>query len=551
MLKSLSIANYALIQSLEMNPCQSLNMITGETGAGKSIMLGAVGLLLGNRADTKALFDETKKCIVEGEFDIQAYGLQVFFQNEDLDFDQSCIIRREISPNGKSRAFINDSPVKLEVLKELGKSLMDIHSQHDSLQLGEGAYQLNLLDAYTDTKQELVAYKAAFSEFHKAKKAYEKLKAEAQELKKEADFNQFQLNELSSLSLQSGEQEELESAQEILENAEEIKSKIAEALGYLQDDHYGAFNIMSQVSISLQQLSKLANKFDTYRERFQSTLIELKDIAADLENEDGQIEVDFEKLEVTRDRLSRIYLLQQKHGLESVDDLISLEKSLAEKAFQIENLEDTLAELEKDRDLKFKELNKMGDSLSQKRKSGFKGFAKELSQLLHQLGMENASIDFTHEVIAPMSSGLDQIDLLFSANKGIKPQPLKQVASGGEFSRLIFAIKYMMADKMALPTLIFDEIDTGVSGEVALQMVRMMQEIAKTHQVICISHLPQVAAKGDQHYFVYKDNSSARTVSKIKLLDSENRILEIAKMIAGSNPSESAIASAKELLKTA
>ncbi|MCH7408887.1 DNA repair protein RecN [Belliella sp. DSM 111904] len=551
MLKSLSIANYALIQSLEMNPCRSLNMITGETGAGKSIMLGAVGLLLGNRADTKALFDESKKCIVEGEFDIQAYGLQHFFQNEDLDFDQSCIIRRDISPNGKSRAFINDSPVKLEVLKELGKSLMDIHSQHDSLQLGEGAYQLSLLDAYTNTKSELLAYKTAFGEYHQAKKAFEKLKAEAQELKKEADFNQFQLNELSSLSLQSGEQEELESSQEILENAEEIKSKIAEVLGYLQDDQFGAFNIMSQASISLQQLSKIAHKFDAYRERYQSALIELRDIAAGLEDEDGQVEVDFEKLEVTRDRLSKIYLLQQKHGLESVDDLILLEKSLAEKAFQIENLEDSLNQLEKDKETKLKELNRVGNLLSIKRKSGFKEFSTELGHLLHQLGMENASIDFTHEVIAPTSTGLDQIDLLFSANKGVKPQALRQVASGGEFSRLIFAIKYIMADKMALPTLIFDEIDTGVSGEVALQMVRMMQQIAKTHQVICISHLPQVAAKGEQHYFVFKDNSSARTVSKIKLLNTEDRILEIAKMIAGSNPSESAIASAKELLKTA
>ncbi len=549
MLKSLSIANYALIQALEMKPCNSLNMITGETGAGKSIMLGAVGLLLGNRADTKALFDEEKKCIVEGEFEIKSYGLQRFFESEDLDYEENCIIRREISPNGKSRAFINDTPVRLEILKDLGKSLMDVHSQHDSLQLGDGEYQLALIDAFTQSQQEFMAFSQAYSAYQKAKKSYEKLAEHAQELRKEADFNQFQLEELSVLGLKEGEQEELESDQEILENAEEIKSKIQEILVQLQDEQFGGLNILSQANLGIQQLGRFAHKFEIFKERFQSVLIELKDIAESLEDEDSKVEVDFEKLETTRERLSKIYQLQQKHGLDSIEGLISLEKELAEKAFQIDNLDEQLEDLKSEMHAAHKSLLEKGELLSKKRKAGFQAFSKELISLLVQLGMENAQVEFSHQIIAPSKHGIDQIDLLFSANKGVKPQALKQVASGGEFSRLIFAIKYIMADKMALPTLIFDEIDTGVSGEVALQMVRMMQEISKKHQVVCISHLPQVAAKGDQHYFVYKDNSSERTISKIRLLENDDRISEIAKMIAGSNPSESAYESARELLK--
>jgi DNA repair protein RecN (Recombination protein N) len=549
MLKSLSITNYALIQSLEMEPNKSLNMITGETGAGKSIMLGAVGLLLGNRADTKALLDMDKKCVVEGNFSIEDYGLEDFFRNEDLDFESESIIRREISPSGKSRAFINDTPVRLETLKELGKFLMDIHSQHDNLQIGEGEYQLGLVDAFSASKTEKTAYGVAFRIYQEKKKALEKLSHEAVELKKEADFNKFQLEELSALRLTEGEQEDLEAEQEILENAEDIKSKIQEILSQLENEEFGGLKTLALANQGIQQLMRFAHKFEPYGERFKSVLIELKDIAASLEEEDSLIEVDFEKLETVRERLSKIYHLQQKHGIDSVEGLMALERELADKVFQVENLDEALEKLQKEKDLAEKELLEKGDALSKKRVSAFLPFSKQLASLLHQLGMENAQIDFSHEKTNPTKTGLDKIDILFSANKGVKPQALKQVASGGEFSRLIFAIKYIMADKMALPTLIFDEIDTGVSGEVAIQMVRMMQDIAQKHQVICISHLPQVAAKGNQHYFVYKDNSSEKTISKIKLLQGEERILEIAKMIAGENPSNTAFESARELLE--
>ena len=548
MLQSLSISNYALIQGLEMSPSPTLSMITGETGAGKSIMLGAVGLLLGNRADTKALSDPEKKCVVEGCFMIKNYGLEDFFREEDLDFEPECIIRREISPSGKSRAFINDTPVRLETLKELGKSLMDIHSQHDSLMLAEGAYQLGLIDAYSASRSEKEAYQQAYRRYNATKKELEKAFQESQELKKEADFNKFQLEELSSLQLREAEQQELENEQELLENAEEIKTKIQEVLSQFQDEQFGALRTLSLASQGIQHLGRLAQKFSTYYERFQSVLIELKDIADCLEDEDGGIEVDFEKLESVRERLSKIYHLQQKHGIDSVEGLMQLERELANKVFQVENLDETIEKLEHKKAAAEKEMLSQGKALSDKRKSAFQAFSEELESLLRNLGMENAKIEMSHQAITPNLQGLDQVDILFSANKGVNAQPLKQVASGGEFSRLIFAIKYIMADKMALPTLIFDEIDTGVSGEIALQMVRMMQDIAKKHQVICISHLAQVAAKGDQHYFVFKDNSSDKTISKIKLLSSEERILEIAKMIAGANPSASAFESAKELL---
>ncbi|AWW31502.1 DNA repair protein RecN [Echinicola strongylocentroti] len=549
MLKNLSITNYALIETLEMGPSPALNMITGETGAGKSIMLGAIGLLLGNRADTKALFDDEKKCIIEGVFEIGNYGLESYFLTEDLDYEAQCIIRREITPSGKSRAFVNDTPVKLDILKSLGKSLMDIHSQHDTLLLAAGEYQLSLIDAFANTQAVKESYLTAFKAYKKLKKAYEKLLHEARELRKEADFNQFQLEELSALQLQDGEQETLENDQEVLDNAEEIKSKINENLQLLQGDEIGVSTLLMQINQGFQQLTKYSNRFNELRERFDSVCIEVNDIAATLEDEDSKVEVDFDKLEEIRERLSKIYQLQKKHGVQTVEELMTLEKELADKAFQIGNLDEELEQLKSDTENAWQTLTKAAEQLSQKRQKSFAGFAKEITGLLVHLGMENATIEISHRKVDPIATGMDEVEILFTANKGVKPQPIRQVASGGEFSRLMFAIKYIMADKVALPTLIFDEIDTGISGEVALQMVKMMQEIAKRHQVICISHLPQVAAKGDKHYFVYKDNSAAKTMSKIRALDQEERITEIAKMIAGANPSESAVQSAMDLLR--
>jgi DNA repair protein RecN (Recombination protein N) len=548
MLKSLNISNYALIDQLHMQPSKRLSMITGETGAGKSIMLGAVGLLLGNRSDTKVLLHDDKKCVVEGIFEIGEYRLRNFFEQQELDYEDTCIIRREISPGGKSRSFVNDTPVLLDVLKTLGARLMDVHSQHDTLQLGEGAYQLALVDAYAQTKVELDAYRRAYGAFRRAKNDYDSLKQKALALQKEADFNQFQLDELSALTLVSGEQAELESTQEVLENAEEIKLKINEMLDLFQEEQFGVVQGMGQILHGMQGLERLAHKFSELRERFQSVVIEVKDVVESLGDEESKVEIDFEKLDQIRDRLSKIYQLQKKHGVSSVEELMEIESQLADSVFQFQNLDESLMAAEKALEDTRKAMLQAGEQLTQRRKSCFGQFESELQGMLAGLGTENAKIQLEHKLISPTAAGLDEVELLFSANKGGTPQGLKKVASGGEFSRLLFAIKYLMADKMALPTLIFDEIDTGISGEVALQMVRMMKEIASRHQVICITHLPQVAAKGDLHYFVYKDNSSDKTVSKIRLLEPDERVAELAKMIAGANPSASAVESAKELL---
>lgn len=549
MLKSLSIKNYALIDSLELKPASRLSMITGETGAGKSIMLGAVGLLLGNRADTKALLHQDQKCVVEGVFEIGAYGLEEFFNKEELDFDKTCIIRREISPSGKSRSFVNDTPVLLESLKTLGVYLMDVHSQHDTLRLGDGAYQLKLVDAFSESEKILTVYQNCFKDYRRAKLEFEELSQEALEMKKEADFNSFQLNELSVLSLKSGEQESLESELEVLENSEEIESKINHILGLLKEEQFGVLQGLEQISQSINQVQSLAQKFKPIHERFKSVLIELKDLTDTLEVESSGTEVDFGQLEELRDRLSKIFQLQKKHGLQTVEELIELEAELADKVFQVQNIDDRVNEakgllLEKENELKV-----AAKSLSQKRKSGFPNFEKQLSSLLVDLGMPNAKVQISQSQTDPGPFGIDLIEFLFTANKGSDPQPLKKVASGGEFSRLLFAIKFIMASKMALPTLIFDEIDTGISGEIALQMVNMMKQIAIEHQVICITHLPQVAGKGDSHFFVYKDDSSEKTISKIKELMGQERVQELAKMISGANPSDSAIQSAKELLQ--
>ncbi|WP_339676427.1 DNA repair protein RecN [Cyclobacterium marinum] len=548
MLTNLSITNYALIEKLEMEPCAGLNMITGETGAGKSIMLGAVGLLLGNRADSKALFDEQKKCIIEGVFNIQNYGLERFFEKEELDYEPACIIRREISPSGKSRAFINDTPVRLENLKVLGKILMDVHSQNETLLLGASSYQLSLIDAFAKVSKEKEAYSIQYHDYIKTQRKVRLLEQEKQQYQQEADYNQFQLDELSSLNLEEGEQASLEAKEELLNHAEEIKSRASQALDHLENEELGAMQQLAAAKQHFQYLQKFGKNFEDLNQRFESLLIELNDILESLSLEEQEIEVDFEKSEWVRERLSKIYQLQKKHGVQSDKELLELASALADKVFKGDHLEEELA----NQQILLKEtkekLSAMGQKLSKKRQAIFNGFSREIQSLLAQLGMENARVEILRKEVTANESGIDDIDILFSANKGIQPQPIGQVASGGEFSRLMFAIKYVMADKMALPTLIFDEIDTGISGEIALQMVRMMQEIATKHQVICISHLPQVAAKGEKHYFVFKDNSSKKTISKIKLLNPEERLLEIAKMISGSNPSTTAFENAKELL---
>lgn len=550
MLKNLIIKNYALIRELEMKPAAELNIITGETGAGKSIMLGAVGLLLGNRADTRVLYDEESKCIIEGTFDVSEYdALKKLFEEEGLDYEEESIIRREIAPGGKSRAFINDSPVTLDILKRMGNFLMDVHSQHDTLQLGSNLYQLDVLDAYAGNKAERQNYEKAYKAYRKAAGTYKQLQEEAAESRKEADYNSFLLQELESAKLQGLNQQELEEELEKLENAGDIKLKLGGIVQVLEYAEPMAVNsTLHGVFTELKQLGRYSESYRKLAERMESSLIELKDISRELEGEEQEIEVDEEKTALLQERLRVIFNLQQKHGVSEIDELLRLQESLQLKVSRVQNLDEEIAAAEKELRKREQEMEKEAAKLSESRKQIFQKFAGEVAGLLKDVGMPDASLQIEHKNIAPQSSGIDEVNILFSANKGIRPQGLKNVASGGEFSRLMFCIKYVLADKTALPTIVFDEIDTGISGEIAIKMVKMMQEMARNHQVISISHLPQIAAKGSAHYFVYKDNSSAKTFSRIKKLTEEERVSEIAKMIGGAQPSATAYESARELM---
>lgn len=548
MLKNLSIKNYVLIRQLEMAPSAHLNIITGETGAGKSIMLGAVGLLLGNRVDTKALFDQSEKCIIEGTFDISSYKLKKVFEEEELDYDESCIIRREISPQNKSRAFINDTPVNLEVLKKIGQRLMDVHSQHETLLLGENDFQTQIVDAYAGNADLLAAYKTLYAKHRDIQKKLDEMIRTADEEKKQLDYNTFQLNELTEASLVAGEQEKHEEELKRLENSEEIKTRLNEAVLILSSSENPVIGNLQVVQKTLDFLAPFSPEFEKLKERLKSSLIEIKDIAGELENEEGSIEFGKDHLEKIQERLDKIYSLEKKHRVNSIEELLTLQEELEKKVSAVLNLDEDIANTKKELDAVSKEMMTKAEALSKSRKAVVEKIKTELKGLLKDVGIPDASIAINIETIAPSKNGTDAVSVLFSANKGIAPQELKNAASGGEFSRLMLCIKFILASKTSLPTIVFDEIDTGISGEIAIKVGKMMKQMAKTHQVIAISHLPQMAAQGDTHYFVYKDNSSERAVSTIRMLSKEERIKEIAQMIGGEKPSDTAIRNAKELL---
>lgn len=548
MLRNLSIENYALIKQLEIEPSSTLNIITGETGAGKSIMLGAIGLLLGKRAESKVVFDESRKCVIEGIFDIKAYEMKVLFQEFDLDYEAECIIRREISSNGKSRAFINDTPTTLDALKAIGSRLMDIHSQHETLALGNNTYQLQIIDIIAGNKELLSSYKTAYADFKEKQRIHKDLIEEGSQISKESDYNQFLFDELDKAQLQSGEQQELEEELSKLEHAEEIKTKLNEALQIADQAEFNASSMLQELKLALASISSYGKSYETLRERLESVQIELKDIVGELEDEDSKVDVDPQRTIECQDRLSLIYKLQQKHQVSSVDELLSIYDELGNKVLRVSNLDEAIEEAAKAEAAALKKCKEEAQKLSESRLAVFENFCSSIKGLLADLGMPNASLQVKRQEVDLSPSGFDSIDILFSANKGIAPSPLKQAASGGEFSRLMFAIKYILADKTALPTIVFDEIDTGISGEIAIKMAQMMRKMASKHQVITITHLPQIAAKGQSHYFVFKDESEQTTSSQIKLLSEEERLREIAEMIGGKNPSSTAYESAKELI---
>ncbi len=548
MLTHLTIKNYALIKHLEMEPSHHLNVITGETGAGKSIMLGAIGLLLGNRADSKVLGDENEKCIIEGSFDISSYKLENLFLESELDYEPQTVIRREIGSTGKSRAFINDTPVTLEAMRKIGVRLMDVHSQHETLELGNRLFQLRLIDAFASSQKLQAEYQNLWKSFSKAKSDYEQLLAEAKTLTQESDFVRFQLDELVKADLKEDEQLKLESDLKIMEHAEDIKVRFNQVIQQLNDSEFSVLPILASVKNQLLPISSYSESYRQLQQRIESVKIELDDIVSELENEESKIEFDPIKTEEVKERLSLIYQLLKKHRSQNLQQLLELQESLQQQANKTSNLDETLKRAKADLEKLTIELQRKAEELSKSREKVFVPLCKQLTKLLIELGIPNASIKIECDKVHPTSTGIDSIELLFSANKGIAPKPLAQVASGGEFSRLMFAVKYVMAEKTALPTMIFDEIDSGVSGEIAIQLGRLMKEMAKRHQIISISHLPQIAAKSDAHFFVYKDNASAKTISLIKKLTEEERVLEIAKMIGGAKPSNMALENAKELI---
>lgn len=531
-----------------MEPSGHLNVITGETGAGKSIMLGALGLLMGNRADTKVLWDEQEKCITEGVFLIKPYNLKSFFKAEDLDYDDQTVIRREISPGGKSRAFINDTPVTLDVLRKLGALLMDVHSQHETLMLGDKNFQLKLVDAYAGNQSLLDQYQEAWHHYVQSKKEYESLQEKAESLRQESDFIHFQLDELVKAGFEPGEQEKLESELKIMEHAEDIKSRFNAILDLISRSEYAAQQALTEARNQLQAVGDYSETYEALADRLQSNIIELDDILNEIETAEASVEFDPQRAEAAKDRIDLLYRLLKKHRVNSIDELLTLQEEFQQKANLTANLDDELAKAKADLDQKTKQMQAFSEKLSKARAKVFEPLCKEITLLLNEVGIPQASLRIEHARTTPTNYGADSIDLLFSANKGIAPRPLGDVASGGEFSRLMFCIKYVMAEKTEMPTLVLDEIDTGVSGEIAIKLGKLMKSMAKKHQLITISHLPQIAAKADTHYFVFKDNSSKKTISSIKRLSEQERVEEIAKMIGGEKPSKVAVENARELL---
>ncbi|MCS6968617.1 MAG: DNA repair protein RecN [Cytophagales bacterium] len=549
MLKHLLIKNYALIKHLEITPSPRLNVITGETGAGKSIMLGAIGLLLGDRADTKVLLNEGEKCLVEGSFSIEGYGLEELFQEADLDFQPQSIIRREVSPLGKSRAFINDTPVTLETLRRITSRLMDIHSQHDTLLLAADDFQRSLLDHFAQNQSLRKTYQQAYHTWRKAEQDLQNLRAQAETLHRQADYNQYLLQELQRLPLEKIHQESMEQQLEWFENLETVRQQLAVLIQLLADNEPSAETLVRNALSEVRKIAPYAPAYQTFAERLENLLIELRDLVSEIENQASELFFDQEQAQLLRSQLDLLYLLQKKHNVSTVEELVAIRNRLAEQVNWTLHLEEAIAAAEKNVHHAHNALREAAEALSQSRRQASMPLAEQVNALLKELGMSNARLEIVISPTAPSPQGADAVSFLFSANKGIRPEPLKNVASGGEFSRLMLCLKYVLAGKTALPTIIFDEIDTGISGEIAIKVSKMLREMSRNHQLFVISHLPQTAANGDRHYYVYKQDTDQRAVSCIRQLSYQERLHEIAQMIGGANPSEHAYQSAKELME--
>ncbi len=549
MLSSLTIKNYALIDHLQVDFNNGFTIITGETGAGKSILLGGLSLILGKRADLSSLKDKETKCIIEAVFNISNYNLESLFRAEDLDYEPQTIIRREILPSGKSRAFVNDSPVNLSSLQLLGEHLIDVHSQHQTLQLTQNDFQFQVIDALAKNQEELNVFGKNLEDYKGLKHELAELQTLKSEAIKEHDYNSFLLNELVEANLVDGDLESLEEEYETLNNVEDIKARLSEAYQLLSDEQIGAISIITNLKNTFQKLSDVSSKYQDLYERINSCLIEVDDIYNEVDALQGDIEADPNRLEVVNSKLQVLNSLLQKHQVATVSELIEIRETLTEKVAVTENLDDTIQNKEKEIYKVESQLNKIAKNIHINRNNAIPNLIKRLQSILSDLGMPNAQFKIElKETDTYFSNGKDELSFLFSANKGGNFNELKKAASGGELSRIMLAIKLVLSEYTQLPTIMFDEIDTGVSGEISNKMGDIMLQMSKNMQVFSITHLPQIAAKGHSHFKVYKEDVDNVTQTNLIKLNHDDRIVEIAQMLGGSELSTSAIAHAKELL---
>ena len=550
MLRSLYIQNYALIEKLDISFGAGFSVITGETGAGKSIILGAIGLLLGQRAEVKAIRQGASKCVIEARFDISAYGMEPFFEDNELEYEEECILRREVYASGKSRAFINDTPASLVQMKELGEQLIDVHSQHQNLLLNKEGFQLNVLDILSHNDEQLSVYQSLYREWKQTQQDLADLIARAEQNKADEDYIRFQLEQLEEANLSAGEQEELEQETDTLSHAEEIKAGLFRVGQLLTSDEGGLLAGLKESLNTMLGLQKVYSPATELAERLESTYIELKDVSQEVSSQEEDVEFNPERLEEVNDRLNLIYTLQQKHRVTTVEELLALTEEYAAKLAAITSYDERIGELTTLCDTLYNKVKKQAAVLTKARTSAAREVEKQMASRLVPLGMPNVRFQVEMGMRKePGVHGEDTVNFLFSANKNGALQSISSVASGGEIARVMLSIKAMIAGAVKLPTIVFDEIDTGVSGEIADRMADIMQEMGEQdRQVISITHLPQIAARGCAHYKVYKQDNETETNSHIRSLADEERVEEIAHMLSGATLTEAALNNAKALL---
>jgi DNA repair protein RecN (Recombination protein N) len=551
MLKRLAIRNYALIDNLDISFSNELNIMTGETGAGKSIILGALSLILGQRAEGKYFFNQQKKCVIEGTFEVNGFQLEDFFTENDLDYDRETVLRREISSDGKTRAFINDTPVNLALLKKLGEKLIDVHSQHATLEINDEEFQLLVIDTVAGNDDLLSDYRKTYKSYRNTQSRLKELISQSEQNKSDLDYFQFQFDELEKAGLSEAEQEELEQEQSELTHAEEIKRSLIISIGVLSENEPSVAVQIKEALINLANAEKFKPEIGKITERLNSALIEIKDLISELEDLEQKSLINESRLEEVNERLDLLYSLQKKHRVNSDTELIAVRDQFSIKINNILFADEDIEKLKTESDKLLLEMTYLANQISKRRTDSIPKVETQVMHTLSEIGMPNAVLQILNESLPEGkfdTNGNNQIRFLFSANKGQSPLPMNKVASGGELSRLMLAIKSLVAVHTSLPTIIFDEIDTGISGEVALRVGNIMEKLSKNMQVIAITHLPQIASKGNTHFCVYKDEESDITHTNIRELDKEERVMELAKMLSGNNPGESAIQNARELL---